>query len=851
MIQLVNNRYAELTVLVVAVLGSSLLAIGVTSVEAVKNEQDVVMNINSVCVGSAAEDWGFVDVAAGSAYAGAINCLAYYGIGIGTGDGSTFSPDADVKRWQMALFMQRAATVTGIALEDPVDQGFVDIAMKGQSVREAINQVVAAGIMTGNGATETQTRTQTRTRTLFDPDANVSRADMAMIIIRWLAEASDQVEYDDATNDYEIYKPGYTTAFVPDDRLEDTITTVNAAQYNAILALYELGVVNATSPGMFSPGKNVKRYQMASFITRALDFTTVRPEGVTIVPANDANNSFIVSVRDTEFQPLSNQFVDAFYVTGEMAQAFKDDGTCDTGFALPVKSGSNACRIDHGDYVSDANGIVNLKTPASRNTGPMTIWVWTAALNSTVDKTTHLMAYTITEVTPTGTTATYYKLTSDLNTYAKYAHVGSEHIATLQLLDSNTSNALPVAESGWQFNIQITTYKQVATSFDDIYGNVDITNGVWHYVRSLIVETDSHGMATFPFGGALDGVTAADIDTDTTPRDTPLAVIFTVRSCRQTLRSTGITVCGTTDNTTLQNASLPDLKSLHQEDYSDPNHAYLRDDRNFIGVLFISDPPELDAINIPQFNSYVKLNDNTTRHSVAVIATDQYGNGVFNLPITLKQESTIPDTVTISRPEITKWTGPDGMVTIDIPKPLNAARSIETFYVWDDVDNDGHVDENEEDYNSNGLLDDHEDADSDGRRDSAEVSALARINWMTENTLSSKLDGIFLEGVIMESNTLVIMDFDGLLSYMTYDSNDRFKIPKDLDGDWSIDPSRGELEEDNVTMDEFERWITGQLSSDPAPTLHLKWNNRRSSTSTPPAPPYNDQHQIVEWVATY
>ena len=589
---------------------------------------------------------------------------------------------------------------------------------------------------------------------------------------------------------------------------------------------------------------------MASFITRALGFTVARPEGVTIVPANDANSSFIVSVRDSEFKPLPNQLVDAFYVTGEMAKAFKDDGTCDTGFALPVESGSSACRIDNGDYASDAEGIVTFKTPASRTAGPMTIWVWVGAMNSTIDDTTALASYTIAEFTPTGAIATHYKLTSDLNDYAKYAPVGSEVTATLQLLDSNTSNALPVAESGWQFNIQLTTYKRVATSFDDIYGDVDITNSVWHSSRSVIVETDSHGKATFLFGGALDNITAADIDTGTVSQDTPLAVIFTVYSCRQTLRTTGIIVCGTTDDTTLQNASLPYFKSLHQEDYSDPNRSYLRDDRNFIGVMFRSDPPELDAINIPQFKSYAKLDDNMITHSVVVIATDQYGNGVYNLPITFKQESTIPDTVTVYRPQIIRWTDSGGMLTVDIPKPA-ATNFTETFYVWDDIDNDGRIDENEEDYNNDGVLDDHEDIDGDGRRDTSEVSALARIHWATENTESSKSSDVFLEAVITESNTLIIVDFDSLPSYVMYDSNDRFKIPRDLNGDWSIDPSLGEAEETHVTLEEFERWIDDQLSSDPSPTLHLKWNNRRSSTSTPPAPPYNDQQQIVEWIATY
>ena len=265
MTQLMNQWRTGLVVLVVTVLCGSIATVWVTSAGAVKSEQDVAMYINPACVISAVEEWGFTDVATGSTHADAINCLAYYGISIGTGDGSTFSPGANVKRWQMALFMQRIADVTGVILEEPDDQGLADIAMKEQPIQDAINQVIAAGIMTGSGVTDTRSIAQTGTgmqtqtgssmqkRWLFVPDANVSRADMAVIIIRWLEKASDQVKYDDATDNYEIYKPDSATAFVPDDRFEDAATTVNSEQYNAILALYELGVVNGTSSDVFSP----------------------------------------------------------------------------------------------------------------------------------------------------------------------------------------------------------------------------------------------------------------------------------------------------------------------------------------------------------------------------------------------------------------------------------------------------------------------------------------------------------------------------------------------------------------------------------------------------------------------
>ena len=55
-----------------------------------------------------------------------INCLAYYGVTIGYGDG-TFRPENDVSRGEMVLFMERAAAIAGADAEAVVG----DFAMSG------------------------------------------------------------------------------------------------------------------------------------------------------------------------------------------------------------------------------------------------------------------------------------------------------------------------------------------------------------------------------------------------------------------------------------------------------------------------------------------------------------------------------------------------------------------------------------------------------------------------------------------------------------------------------------------------------------------------------------------------
>ena len=91
----------------------------------------------------------FSDVSAGNIFRDEINCLAYYGVTVGYGDG-TFRPGRDVSRFEMVLFMQRAARLAGA---DPAT-------------------VVSDFATTGS-----------------DP---VNRADMALLIARLLASATEQ-----------------------------------------------------------------------------------------------------------------------------------------------------------------------------------------------------------------------------------------------------------------------------------------------------------------------------------------------------------------------------------------------------------------------------------------------------------------------------------------------------------------------------------------------------------------------------------------------------------------------------------------------------------------------------------
>ena len=249
------------TLLLIAAMFAAGLVVA-APVAAAPDRADAAMSYNPACAGHASDDYGFLDVSAGHAHRVAINCLAHHGVSLGTGDGTVYSPSHTVLRWQMALFMTRAAKVAGVVLPTPADQGFTDLGGKSLSTKDAINQLVAAGLSNGHTATE------------FKPDDTVTRAQMALFILHLLDKAGEHVTIagDGTIN---LVSAGGTPVQV-DDFFGDT-ENVSREVHFAASALFELGVANGTSPGVFAPERPVLRGQMAAFITRALAFTIAQP----------------------------------------------------------------------------------------------------------------------------------------------------------------------------------------------------------------------------------------------------------------------------------------------------------------------------------------------------------------------------------------------------------------------------------------------------------------------------------------------------------------------------------------------------------------------------------------------
>jgi hypothetical protein len=359
--QLVKKRRSGWAVLAVGAMVASILAFGAAPAAAGPQQADAQADWTA-CLGPAmeVEGQGFTDVSMDSVHYDNINCLRYYGITTGK-TANTFDPGARVTRSQMALFLTRMAGVADIALDDDSSAGFTDLGATGADRVDAINRLANAGIMTG------------RTARTFEPQAQVTRADMALHLFAFLDLALDEVfidqlprsvDGDDAghieLNDFDGDGNGQRV----DDYFGDARQTVPAHVDNVIGAIYELGVTTGTNgrvgeSGTFEPEANVTRAQMASFIMRALGHTNLRPEGLT---AQQTNDHIQVSVRSADFEPVINARVEAFS-TGYADSAFNSSGRCIGRYVDvdPRNSGHDECEIDGGDPLTDVDGNAELQ----------------------------------------------------------------------------------------------------------------------------------------------------------------------------------------------------------------------------------------------------------------------------------------------------------------------------------------------------------------------------------------------------------------------------------------------------------------------------------------------------------
>lgn len=168
-----------------------------------------------------------------SAHTAAIDCAAWYEIAQGTGV-ETYEPAGSVTRGQMASFIVRLLDRAGVALPAP-EPRFGDVA--GTTHEAAIHRLAAAGIVAG------------RTTTTYAPGQPVTRDQMAAFLVG---------AYEHAEGD----QPPAPEAFT------DVAGNTHAAAIDTAAAL---GFARGVGDGRYAPRTEVRRDQMATFLTNVLE----------------------------------------------------------------------------------------------------------------------------------------------------------------------------------------------------------------------------------------------------------------------------------------------------------------------------------------------------------------------------------------------------------------------------------------------------------------------------------------------------------------------------------------------------------------------------------------------------
>ena len=424
MFTIVNYRRRVAVLTALALVASVLVAVPAAAAD---DPEPSYTAIFSACGDAPASD--FTDVPAGHSSAGAIDCIAYYAITQGTGDGN-YSPRMAVTREHMALFLTRLASAVGIDLAgDPDDAGFTDIGELSAESQTAINQLFDLEITQGTSGTT------------YSPADNVDRDQMALFIAR-LMNLMDPMSDGDDDNGAEGYIP--SDVKVTDDKAVGSpftdIKGVTKEAYDAITNLYELGVATGISDTAYSPGSDITRAAMADFMAGVLDHSNARPAGVSITAAKTwdfgtYSTKLVVSYRDDMFTPMVDVSVKTF--DSETVGSFTEDNTCQD----PAE-----CAWSDDDILTDDSG--NIHDSGDVNDGAMnTYYAWMGD-EDTSDFDADDADYASVTLSST-TDAVGIEVELDANEERSENKVNldkdSSVVATVQLIDGDGD---PVAKSG-------------------------------------------------------------------------------------------------------------------------------------------------------------------------------------------------------------------------------------------------------------------------------------------------------------------------------------------------------------------------------------------------------------------
>jgi len=402
-------------------------------------------------------DQGFTDISGYSAaIQTAINQLKQLGVTAGT-TATTYSPDDNVTREQMAMFLERllAKTAVGRGGENDADALGLTLYINSSDVgtgkynyddidtgavtfegHNAINEIYALGI-TGDA----------KTVRAFNPTTNITRATMAT----WLTNAL-----------------GHTNA-------RPAGLHIQAAAYSGF--------------GNTAPEIHVTHRDSA-----------FKPISGTIVDVFDWKNN--TTVEDNAAFSAST-------------------GKCNTTYTQPAGSSLTECKVEAGDMATDSSGNLvafNANTITAAKT--YSIYAWTAAAGTTFVDSTHLSGAATIDVTGSAA-ATNVLVSANLNALAKTASYDTDvqhgdSVTITATLASAAYAAVAQAGMGIAFTHIVKSSNDTTVLSQTITTAATDANGQASYTftqadPSTTVQTDDDRFHTVEVGSAttLAGVVAA------------------------------------------------------------------------------------------------------------------------------------------------------------------------------------------------------------------------------------------------------------------------------------------------------------------------------------------------------
>ena len=484
---------------------ASLFAVGASPAAAIddKSKADHATP-DRACVGEALDDQGFTDLGTLVATVPNINCLAYYGITIGK-TLTTFDPNSNVTRSEMALFLHRSAKLIGLDLmggDMMADYG--DISELGEDRQNAITALARNGILSGRGDMA------------FEPSADITRAEMAMALVSLVDHASDVVTKAKSGANKGLFVLG-SPGMPPNDNFTDVIRTQPLHVNNAISAAYELGITSGKSLDVFDPDGTVPRRDMATFIINALNHTNLRPAGLT---AQRSGTTITVSVRDAEFAPVPNAHIDAFSAAAaDAGGAFKADGSCRSS-RTGLVDGAVACQIDGADPITQSDGNTTLAAITNVGKG-RTVWLWTGDFGDKYGSDTTYITVDVPEGASGPIPAESAALSNDVTKIGgsdvNRIHFGAIVTVTIQLKGADAVNAPAPAGNPVKYEVVRTYHSIRAVDTSDPPVPVvipdPVTAAFFGGADSSLIKSDPAETVTIgPDGSATFTLTAGDSD---------------------------------------------------------------------------------------------------------------------------------------------------------------------------------------------------------------------------------------------------------------------------------------------------------------------------------------------------